>query len=151
MSFGQGTIRGSIKDAANGENLLFANIVVDGTDPLIGTQSDLDGNFELSVPAGIYSVTASYTGYPDKTIQEISVTEGEVTLLDFLMEEAAIQATEEAIVVTAKAIDRTENALLALQRKALTIQDGISAQEISRFGSSNAAESMKRVTGASVV
>ncbi|MEN0049658.1 MAG: TonB-dependent receptor, partial [Bacteroidota bacterium] len=118
---------------------------------LVGTQSDLDGNFELSVPAGTYSLTASYTGYPEKTIQEVIVTDKEITLLDFLMEEAAIQATEEAIVVTAKAIDRTENALLALQRKALTIQDGISAQEISRFGSNNAAESMKRVTGASVV
>ena len=40
---------------------------------------------------------------------------------------------------------------MALQRSALTIQDGISAQEISRYGSSNAAESMTKVTGASVL
>ncbi len=144
-----GKIRGTVTDSLAGEPLMFANVLVKGTDPSIGTQTDLDGNYELTVPPGTYEVEFSYVGYTTKTIAGVEVEAGEVTVLDLLMTEQS--QTLQEVVVQAQRIDRTENALLALQRKATTIQDGISAQEISRYGSSNAAESMKRVTGASVV
>jgi len=144
-----GKIRGTVIDSLAGEPLMFANVLVKGTDPSIGTQTDLDGNYELTVPPGTYEVEFSYVGYTTKTIAGVEVEAGEVTVLDLLMREQS--QTLQEVVVQAQRIDRTENALLALQRKAATIQDGISAQEISRYGSNNAAESMKRVTGASVV
>ena len=148
--FGQGTIRGTVSDQETGEVLMFCNVSVPGSDPIIGTQTDMDGVYELTLPAGMQSIQISYVGYTDKTITEIDVKEGEVTVMDVLMGNNAVDLGLN-VIVKAKAIDRTENALLALQRKSTTIQDGISAQEISRFGASNAASAMKRVTGASVV
>ncbi len=145
----RGTVRGTISDATTGEPLMFTNVFVKDSDPPIGAETDLDGNYELRLEPGTYNLKVTYIGYAPKTITDVTVTAGEVTVVDFLMEEES--ETLEEVVVTARQIDRTENALLALQKRATTIQDGISAQEISRFGSNDAAESMKRVTGASVV
>lgn len=145
----QGTVRGTISDKETGEPLMFTNVFVKNTDPPIGTQTDLDGNYALKLEPGTYTLEVSYVGYALNTITDVQVSADSITILDFLMEEET--ETLQEVVVQADRIDRTENALLLLQKKATTIQDGISAQEISRFGSSNAAESMKRVTGASVV
>lgn len=145
-----GKIRGTISDKATGEVLMFTNVSIKDDSTLIGgAQTDLDGNYEIAAQPGTYNLEVSYVGYNTNTITEVEVSADSVTVIDFLMEEAS-QVLEE-VVVKASRIDRTENALLALQRKAITVQDGISAQEINRFGSSNAAESMKRVTGAAVV
>lgn len=144
-----GTIRGTVTDKATGELLMFTNVLIKGSNPPLGAQTDLDGQYEITVSPGTYDLEVSYIGYALNTITEVEVKENEVTVIDFFLESES-QVLEE-IVVQAARIDRTENALLAIQRKAVTIQDGISAQEISRYGSGNAAESMKRVTGASVV
>ena len=150
FSFSQeGTIRGTITDGDTGEPLMFTSVFIKDTNPPFGAQTDLDGNYEIRIPEGLYTLEVSYVGYASKTITDVMVKENEVTILDFSMVEETEQLQE--VVVQASRIDRTENALLILQRKATTIQDGISAQEISRFGSNNAAETMKRVTGASVV
>jgi len=44
----------------------------------------------------------------------------------------------------------TDASLIALQKRSLSIQDGISSQQIGRTGVSNAADAMKQVTGAVV-
>ena len=148
--YGQGTIKGTVSDQESGEFLLFCNVTVPGSDPIIGAQTDLDGVYELKVEPGIHSIEITYVGYANKTITDIEVKEGEVVIMDVLMGNNAIDLGVE-IIVKAEAIERNEIALLNLQKKSTTIQDGISSQEISRFGASNAASAMKRVTGASVV
>jgi TonB-dependent starch-binding outer membrane protein SusC len=65
ISFAQRAITGNIKDVA-GEPLIGANIIVQGTS--IGAISDLDGNFELSVPNDATILVASYTGYTSKEV-----------------------------------------------------------------------------------
>ncbi|MEO1624471.1 MAG: carboxypeptidase-like regulatory domain-containing protein, partial [Bacteroidota bacterium] len=145
----QGTIRGTVSDKSTGEVLMFSNVVVKGTDPIIGGQTDLDGNYTIKLAPGTYDLEFSYVGYTTQTVTGVEVKENDITIFDFLMSSDAVELDLD-IVVQAERIDRTENALLVLQMKAPAIQDGISAQEISRYGSSNAAESMKRVTGASV-
>lgn len=146
-----GTVRGTLTDKELGEPIMFGNVFIKDN-PTKGTQTDLDGKFELVLPAGTYTLQATYVGLATSTITDVVVTAGEVTILDILMEaEAEIIGDGEAIEVTAEAINNTENAILTLQRKATTIQDGISAKEISRFSAGNAADAMKRVTGASVV
>ena len=144
-----GTIRGTVTDTETGELLMFANVLIKDSNPPNGTQTDLDGAYELIANPGMISIEISYVGYDPKVITDIEVKDGEVTVIDVSLGGEAVKLEE--IVVKAERLDRTENALLALQRKAPGIQDGISAQEISRYGSNNAAGAMKRVTGASVV
>ena len=47
-------------------------------------------------------------------------------------------------------IERSENAILILQKKSDKIQDGISSQEMSKLAISDAAGAMKKVTGATI-
>lgn len=142
----QGTVSGTLIDATSGESLLFANLVVAGTTD--GVATDLEGKYQLELPAGTYALEASYTGYQTKTVEEVVVIDGEITYLDIALSEETELLQE--VVVTAKVIERSENAMLLLQRKSDKIQDGISSQEMSRYSVGDAAGAMKRVTGATV-
>jgi len=58
----QGTIRGNIYDKNTGEPIIYANVLIEGTD--LGGTSDLDGFFTITnVPAGSYSIQVTYIGY----------------------------------------------------------------------------------------
>lgn len=66
-SLGQGitsTIRGTVVDNLSEEPIFGASIILQGTDPLIGAQSDIDGRFKMeNVPVGRYNVEIRYLGY----------------------------------------------------------------------------------------
>jgi len=49
-----------------GEGAIGANIVAQGT--TVGTVTDFDGNFELTVPAGVKNLVISYMGYKTVTV-----------------------------------------------------------------------------------
>jgi iron complex outermembrane recepter protein len=60
--FAQNTITGTVSDAANGNGLAGANVVVGGT--TMGAAADVDGYFAIeNVPNGTYTLTASVIGY----------------------------------------------------------------------------------------
>lgn len=145
-----GTIRGIAIDQESGEPIMFANVTIPGTDPLIGEQTDLDGAFQLTAPEGTYTVEITYVGYAPKRVADVEVRAGETTVIGQILVGSNAEELE-TVVVTASQETRTANAVLALRRKALTVQDNFSSQEMAQYGANNAAESMKRVTGASVV
>ncbi|MEM6316521.1 MAG: TonB-dependent receptor [Bacteroidota bacterium] len=147
FSFAQGTISGTILDEKYAEPLIGANVVIEGT--AIGTSTDFDGKYQFTADPGVYNLVISYIGYNDKTISEVEVKDGEVTYLDAALSDEAVDLALD-VVVSAKSLDRSENALLMLQKKSDKIQDGISSQEMSRFSVSDAAGAMKKVTGATV-
>lgn len=60
-AYAQKTISGTVTEAATGEPVIGASIQVKGTKT--GTVSDLDGNFELSVPENGKTVVVSYIGF----------------------------------------------------------------------------------------
>ncbi|MCQ2341090.1 MAG: SusC/RagA family TonB-linked outer membrane protein [Paludibacteraceae bacterium] len=58
-----------------GEGAIGANVVAEGTS--VGTVTDFDGNFELTVPAGVKRLVISYMGFKTETVAvkpEIKVT-----------------------------------------------------------------------------
>ena len=59
---GQGTLRGKVIDGDLGESLPFANIYLK-SNMAVGTSSDLDGNYVLSLPAGTHVVVYSFTSF----------------------------------------------------------------------------------------
>jgi len=61
------TISGNIRDAANGEDLIGAGVVISGT--RTGTVSNAYGFYSLSLPKGTYLLLFSYIGYRKKAIE----------------------------------------------------------------------------------
>ena len=141
-----GTIRGTITDAETGEAMIGATVVIKGTTN--GAATDIDGKYTISVAPGKYVLVVSYVSYQTKEVKDIEVKPGQVVLQDIKLG----NDTEalDVVVVTAKIERKAEVALLTMQKKSAVVQDGISAQAISRAGDSNAAGAIKRVTGVSV-
>ncbi|MBN3035028.1 MAG: TonB-dependent receptor [Bacteroidales bacterium] len=143
----KGIIRGKIIDAETGEELIGAAVILEGT--TIGASADLDGNFSIeNIDPGTYDVKCQYISYETQIIRGAEIREGEVYILNIKLKPVSLGLEE--VVVEARQIRRTEAALLTLQKKSATVLDGISAQQISRTGDSDAASALKRVTGVSV-
>ncbi len=143
-----GQVSGLIVDAQTGDPLI--GVVVLLKDTQYGTTTDMDGNFHLrDIPPATYELVASMIGYNQTTITGIQVQSGATTRLELTMELEVIQLEKE-VIIEAKARRNTEAALLKERQKAPAVSDAISAEDISRAGSGDAADAMKHVTGASV-
>ncbi len=142
----QGIISGSVKDKDTGEEILGANVYIEGT--TTGTATDFSGNFQFAVAPGTYNLIASFIGYADFKITDLQVNADEEVALTIEL----ISDTEqlEAVVVTAKA-DRTTETILLLERKdASLLVQNIGAQELTKVGASDAGEGLTKVAGLSV-
>ncbi len=143
-----GKIVGQLTDAITGEALVGVSVAVEGTK--LGAVSDLDGNYTIrAVPVGTYVVRASSVGYSPVSIQEVTVVEGQNFRINISLETQMTDAKE--IIVKAKAVTNTESALLKHRQAAKVVSDAISSEAIIKSGSSDAAEAMTKVVGATVV
>lgn len=146
--YGQnGNLRGTIYDEATGEYLPGVTVFAEGTS--MGTITDLDGKFNLSLPSGTYDLRISFISYETLTLKGIQVKQGNVTVLeDMGLKEATIEIT--GVTVTGQRTRNTENALMSMKMKSANLLDGISAGNLRKIGDSDAAASIKRVSGVSV-
>ncbi|MEQ9439944.1 MAG: TonB-dependent receptor [Cyclobacteriaceae bacterium] len=142
----QGTISGQVIDGQTGEELIGATVQVEGTGT--GTVTDISGNYQLKLDPGTYTILISYVSYASQKVEGAVVIAGKNQVIEAALNEENTELEE--IVVTAAAIKDNDVALLKIQKNALAVQDGISAKEMSQLGTSNAAESIKQVTGASI-
>lgn len=141
-------IAGKVIDKSTGETLIGATVKAVSGDKSAGAITDYDGNYTITVESGVYTVSCTYTSYRNFSIESFEARPEAANILDIVMAAEDFALTE--IIVTATSVRNTDASLIALQRKALSIQDGISSQQISRTGVSNAADAMKQVTGAVV-
>ncbi len=143
----EGSVSGKIVDKETGEELIGATAYIGANEK--GAVTDIYGNYQIKgIPAGSYTLEISYVSYQKQIIQNVEVKDGENTVINISLSPDTDQLEE--VVVTAERIDNNEVALLSLQKKSFAVQDGISSEEIGRLGVSNAAESVKQVTGASI-
>ena len=71
------TIKGNVFDIQTKETLVGATVIILDSEPLIGTSTNIDGNFNLSrVPLGRHSIRINYIGYEPVIIPEVLVTSG---------------------------------------------------------------------------
>jgi len=95
------TIKGKVLDAQSGSGLPGAYIVLLGSEPLKGAQSDTEGIFRLSqVPLGRHTVRVSSVGYGEQIIPNVLVTAGKEVILEIRLIEQVINANE--VVVKAR-------------------------------------------------
>lgn len=95
-------VTGQVKDAETGEPLPGATIVVQGT--TIGTTTDVDGNYNLSVTSKEDKLIFSYVGYDSKTL-----TVGSKTRIDIELSPASESLDE--VIVTAIGIKAERKSL----------------------------------------
>ena len=74
-----GEIRGKVTDGSSNEALVGANILVVGT--TLGSSTDSEGNYSISVPPGTYTVHYRFIGYI-RSERSVTVTVGQTTTVD---------------------------------------------------------------------
>ncbi len=141
-----GTLSGKVIEADSGFEVIGGNVVLIGADK--GTVTDFDGTYQLEAPVGTYTLEVSYIGFATQQITDVVIKAGEVVSLDVQLGESAIEI--EGVEVVAKAFRHSETAVLALQKAAPVVLDGISAAQISKSGDSDVAGAIKRVPGVTV-
>ena len=143
-----GLLRGKIIDAEMGEELIGATMVVEGSG--IGSSSDLDGNYTINnLEPGIYTFVSQYISYQTQKFENVEIKAGETTTINIVLKSESLGLDE--VVIVAKASKRSEAALLNVQKKSANVIEGLSAEQMSRSGDSDAASALKRVTGVNVV
>jgi TonB-dependent SusC/RagA subfamily outer membrane receptor len=108
-----GTISGKVTTVETGEALPGANVVLKGTPT--GAATGLDGTYTISnIPAGTYTLVASYVGYKTKPAP-VTVVAGGTATVDFVLKED-IFLSEETVVTGIASRTSKEVAEVAVAR-----------------------------------
>jgi len=120
-------VRGKITDTDTKSPLVAATIIIVGTDPVIGTTTDVDGNFRLNnIAVGRITIQISYAGYETKTMTDIVVNAGKEVVLDISLQEA-VQEMNEVVVKAAR------NKGEAINKMSLLSARSVSPEEANRY------------------
>ncbi|MBK7244023.1 MAG: SusC/RagA family TonB-linked outer membrane protein [Saprospiraceae bacterium] len=120
----QRLIKGNVTDKS-GDPVIGANVLAKGT--TVGTITDINGNYTLSVPEGVNSIIVSYTGY---TSQELVL--GASNMMDIKLEEGVLL---QETVITALGISKSQKSL------GYGIQE-VSGSEITNANTTSALEAL---------
>lgn len=151
MSYAQGTIRGVVKDNQSLEGIYQATVRLKGENA--GTRTGFDGEYELILPAGTYTLIVGMKtqGYIDQE-KEVNVVEGQVVVLDVTLSKEAAVIQMGPIIVSrekspiANSIEKDDER----RDKAAGPTDGISAEQIGQQGATNAVQAISKVPGVTI-
>ena len=116
-------IKGRVMDADANYALIGATVIIIGSDPLVGTTTDLEGYFRLSsLSVGRYDIRIDYIGYESRVIPQVLVTTGKEVNLSIDLLEAALVLEE--VVITAK-IDKTKplNEMATISARSFSVEE----------------------------
>ena len=145
FSFSQnkGTVSGILTDKdANNQSLPFANVLIKGT--TIGTNTDIDGKYSISVAPGNYTVQFSFVGYESVEIP-VTIVANETATVNQAIGSGSYKLDD--VVIKSTASRQKETALLLDQKNAVEIKQTIGVQELSRKGVSDVATAVTKTTG----
>ena len=92
-----GVIRGTVVEAETGITIPGANVVVVGTTQ--GASTNAEGEYAITgVQPGTYALRASFVGYEDGVRENVVVTSGNTTVVDFVLEVGGVDLDEVVVV-----------------------------------------------------
>lgn len=107
-----GKIAGVITEAATGNPIPGANVVIEGT--TIGSITDIDGYYViLNVRPGTYNVRASFIGFRSELRQEVRVNVDLTTEIDFSLQEENVELGELVVAAERPVVQRDVSASVA--------------------------------------
>lgn len=140
-----GKIKGTVFDKISKEVLIGANLMIKGTS--IGAASDIDGEFLiLNSPLGSQNLEISYIGYANHSIQ-VEVLEDKTAEVVIFLESNSVQM--ETVTVSAQRAGQV--AAINQQLTADAIKNVVSAERLQELPDANAAESIARLPGLSLI
>jgi len=142
----QGKITGYVVNAADGNNLPGANVMVISDNVQKGCATDLQGHFVINnVPPGTYTLVVTYIGFK-KFVKEIEVTSGEIISEYIELRHETIKG--ETVVISGQAAGQTN--AINQQISSNTIKNIVAAERIQELPEANAAEAVGRLPGISL-
>ncbi|MBO9730672.1 MAG: TonB-dependent receptor [Chitinophaga sp.] len=136
-----GRITGKVVDNKN-EPLPGVTVAVLGGQ---GAVTNVDGTYDIALPAGVYNITFSYVSFETRKVTEVTVKENGATPLNIILKSNSSHLKE--VTVTANYRKASIEGLYAIQKNNAAITDGISAEQIARTPDKNIGEVLKRVSG----
>ena len=117
------TLRGTIYDQSTHEPLIGATIVVQNSQPVIGTTTDEAGNFSITnLPLGRVSLEISYIGYESRVIPELMITSAKEVVLSIALKEAATEL-EGVEVVAGIRKEKALNAMATVSARTFSVEE----------------------------
>lgn len=117
------TVRGKIVDTDSKTPLIGAAVAILGTNPIVGTVTDVNGNFRLkNVPVGRITLQLSYLGYESMTIPNLEVNSGKEVVLDLSMQESVV-IMEEVVVKASKQKGKALNDMALLSSRSISLEE----------------------------
>lgn len=113
-AFAQNVVKGQVTDNS-GDPLIGVTVLVDGT--LIGTSTDINGNFELDAPSAEGSLEVSYIGYKTQNVPYVGK-----DFVNVLLIEDVNQLDEVVVTGLASSVKRSNlaNAIATIDAEQLT-------------------------------
>jgi TonB-dependent receptor len=137
-------LSGYVRDSETKEPLISATVSIKGT--TIGTTTDLNGYFELSVSKeGTYTFVASYIGYEPKEV-ELSLGKNEKKTYSFLLEVSSYKMEEVVVKIQAKGQIRALNK----QFNSDYISNVVSSERLQEVPDATVADALSRIPGITV-
>lgn len=116
------TIRGKVIDKESKTPLIGANVIVITTDPVIGTVTDVNGNFSIRASIGRTTIKATYMGYEEVILAELQVISGKETFLNIEMREQ-VSTMQEVTVKANKNKAQTVNSMASISTRMISTED----------------------------
>jgi hypothetical protein len=123
IAFGQAQqVRGRIFDKKTDEPLIGAGIVLVGTQPIVGTTTDTEGHFALTVPYGRHQFAVQFIGYTGAGLSDVLVTAGKEVIIEIGLEESVTKLSEVVVKGTTEKAHAV-NDMVTLSSKSFSLQE----------------------------
>lgn len=117
------TVRGTVVDSDTRQPLIGATVIVQGSDPIIGATTDLDGRFSLAaVPVGRIALQVRMLGYEEQTLANLLLNSAKELVLDVRLQESVTQL-EEVVVSGKKGHGEVRNDMAVMSARKISVEE----------------------------
>lgn len=144
-------VQGRVVATDSGEPVGFADVRLlpaDTTLRPVGGLTNADGTFLLAAAPGRYTLQVTALSYARKRVEGLVLESGRLLPFSTALTPDAILQDE--VVVEARLRQNTDASLLSARKRAPSVGDAVSAEQVRRSPDKDAAEVLRRVTGLSV-
>jgi len=143
-----GSVRGLVVNTWDGSPLSNVAVTVRGT--TLATQTDTNGRYELkNVPPGDQVLRFAKSGFAAATVTDARVLVGQTTTVNGNLRPEFFEMEEYE--VTAEEFTGQSEKILIERQKSSVMMEALGSDFLARVGAGNAAESISKVSGATIV